>query len=451
MAGLGTVGSGLDPTSTAKQLVAAERAVADSRLAKTETKIKAEVSAVASLRSAMSALQSALRTLATPASAQPRTVGLSTTGSFTASAASGAPTGHYQVEVKQLASAQKLASAGYVGGQTSEVGTGTLSISAGSHQFDIEIIDGKSTLADIRDAINAKAAGKGVQASLVNGDGGTRLVLTALDSGTANAISVTTTGGDGGLATLVNGDGTAQSGITELVAARDATVVVDGIERTSATNTITDLLPGISFNLTEAKPGTTVQMHVGIDTAAQMAAVKTFVEKYNAALSTTASLTAYNAATQTAAVLNGDSMVRGLTRQLRDMVGGDVTQLKSMGIEIAKDGKLTLNEADFTGAVAKDSSVVSKGFGAGEGTLGTRLNKQMTDLLALDGPLKTRDNSLTQRTKTLTQQRDALDRRMSLAEARYKAQFIALDTLVTKLQSSSNFLTQQLSSSTSAS
>ncbi len=448
MAGLGTVGSGLDPTSTAKQLVAAERAVADSRLAKTETKIKAEVSAVASLRSAMSALQSALRTLATPASSQPRTVGLSTTGSFTASAASGAPTGQYQVEVRQLASAQKLASAAYAGGQTSEVGTGTLSISTGTHQFDIEIVDGRNSLADIRDAINAKAAGKGVQASLVNGDGGTRLVLTALDSGTANTIALTSSGGDGGLATLVDGDGV-QPGITELVAARDATIVVDGIERTSQSNTITDLLPGISFNLTEARPGTTVQMQVGIDTAAQMAAVKTFVEKYNAALSTTASLTSYNAATQTAAVLNGDSMVRSLTRDLRDMVGGEVTMLKNMGIDIAKDGKLTLNEADFAAAVARDPSVVGKGFGTGD-TLGAKLNGTMTSLLAADGPLKTRDDSLTQRTKNLTQQRDALDRRMSLAEARYKAQFVALDAMVTRLQSTSTFLSQQLSSSTSA-
>ncbi|VXC07395.1 Flagellar hook-associated protein 2 [Luteimonas sp. 9C] len=444
MAGLGSVGSGLDPATTAQQLVAAERAVADNRLARTETKIKAEVSAVATLRSAMSALQSALRTLAAPAASQPRSVGLSSAGAFTATAASGAPTGQFEVEVQQLARAQKLASGPFDTAAASVVGTGTLSISAGAHQFDIEIVAGKNSLGDIRDAINAQAAGKGVQATLVNGDGGTRLVLSAVDSGTANTITVSANGGDGGLAQLSTG-----AGMTSLVAAQDAMVVVDGITRTSASNTITDLLPGISFTLTEAKPGTTVQMNVGIDTAAQLASVKTFVEKYNAALSTTASLTSYNAATQTAAVLNGDSMVRSLTRELRDMVGGEVTMLKDMGIAIAKDGKLTLNEADFTAAVARDPSVVGKGFGTGD-TLGAKLNGTMTSLLAADGPLKTRDDSLTQRTKTLTQQRDALDRRMSLAEARYKAQFIALDTLVTKLQSSSNFLSQQLSSSTSA-
>lgn len=441
---LGTVGSGLDPATTAQQLVAAERAVADQRIAKTETRIKAEVSAVASLRSAMSALQSAIRTLATPASSQPRTVGLSTQGAFTATAASGAPTGQFQVEVQQLARAQKLGSAPLGADAASAVGTGTLSISAGTHQFDIEIVDGRNSLSDIRDAINAQAAGKGVQATLVNGDGGTRLVLSAVDSGTANTITVSANGGDGGLAQLTTG-----GGMSPLVEAQNAVIVVDGITRTNASNTITDLLPGISFTLTEAKPGTTVQMNVGIDTAAQLASVKTFVEKYNAALSTITSLTSYNETTKTAAALNGDAMVRGMTRQLRDMVGSDVIQLKAMGIEIAKDGKLTLKEADFTAAVATDPAVVGKVFGAGD-TLGTKINKQMTALLAFDGPLKTRDESLTQRTKTLTQQRDALDRRMSLAEARYKAQFVALDAMVTRLQSTSTFLSQQLSSSTSA-
>ena len=447
---LGAVGSGLDPASTAQQLVAAERAVADQRIARTETKIKAEVSAVASLRSAMSALQSALRTLATPAASQPRTVGLSSAGAFTATAATGAPTGQFQVEVKQLASAQKIASSPFTSDAAGAVGTGTLSIQAGAHSFDIEIVDGKNSLADIRDAINATAAGKGVQATLVNGDGGTRLVLSALDSGTANAITVSASGGDGGLSALVYAGSDTPDGTKQLVAPEDAVIVIDGITRTSASNTITDLVPGISFTLTEAKPGTQIQMNVGIDTAAQLASVKTFVDRYNAALSTIGSLTSYNEATKTGAALNGDSMVRGLTRQLRDMVGSDVTQLKGMGIEIAKDGKLTLKEADFNAAVAKDPAIVGKTFGTGD-TLGTRLNKQMTDLLAFDGPLKTRDESLTQRTKQLTQQRDALDRRMSLAEARYKAQFVALDAMVTKLQSTSNFLTQQLSSSTKSS
>ncbi|MEF3083588.1 flagellar filament capping protein FliD [Luteimonas sp. SMYT11W] len=440
---LGVVGSGIDPTTTAKQLVASERAPADARFAKTETKIKAEVSAIGSLRSAMSNLQSALRTLSGTQTSMARTVGLSANTAFAATASGGAPTGQYQVEVLALASAQKQSSAALASDKT-VVGTGTLAIGAGEHQFSIELADGKNTLADLRDAINTAAAGKGVQAAIITGDDGAHLVLTALDSGTSKAITLDASGGDGDLQALV-------SGMSEIAPAQDALVKVDGITRTSASNTLTDLVPGVSFTLKKAAPGEPVQMTVSNDSAAQLSGVKAFVEKFNAALYAVASATNYNATTKVAAALNGDAMVRGMSRELRDMIGGDVIALKELGITIGKDGTLTLNEANFNAGLAKDPTAVGTIFGAGDASLGTRMGTSMTAILDSNGPLKTRDESLTQRTKVLTQQRDALDRRMSLAEARYKAQFIALDTLVTKLQSSSNFLTQQLSSSTSAS
>ncbi|KPN17384.1 hypothetical protein AO715_04855 [Xanthomonas sp. Mitacek01] len=441
---LGTVGSGIDPTTTARQLVASERAPADARFAKTESKIKAEVSAIGSLRSAMSNLQSALRTLSGTQTSMARTVGLSANTAFAATASGGAPTGQYQVEVLALASAQKQSSAAFPGGTTAAVGSGTLAITAGEHQFSIEIVDGKNTLADIRDAINNAASGKGLQAAIITGDDGAHLVLTALDSGQSKAIALDATGGDAGLQGLV-------SGMSVIAPAQDAVVKVDGIERTSASNVITDLVPGISLTLKEASPGKPVTMTVANDTAAQLAGVKGVVEKFNAALYAVASATNYNATTKVAAALNGDAMVRGMSRELRDMIGGDVIALKELGITIGKDGTLTLNDANFNAGIAKDPAAVSKLFGAGETSLGTRLGAGMTAILDADGPLKTRDESLTQRTKVLTQQRDALDRRMTLAEARYKAQFVALDAMVTKLQSTSNFLSQQLSSSTKSS
>lgn len=443
-----TVGSGIDPATIAAQLTASERAPADARLAKTETAIKAQVSAIGSLRSAMSNLQTALRTLSGTQTTQARSVSLSATNGFSATVASGAPTGQYQVEVLALASAQKLASAAFVDDKA-VIGNGQLSITAGEHSFTVEIAEGADSLAEIRDAINTQAGGKGLQATIVTGDNGAQLVLSAIDSGTAKTITVSASGGNGGLAALTYpGSG---GGMTQLVAASDARISVDGIVRTSASNTITDLVPGISFTLKEAEVGKIVQMNVGNDTAAQLTAVKSFVTNYNAALYAIASATTYNATTKVAAALNGDAMVRGMTRELRDMVGGDVTALKAMGITIGKDGTLTLSDADFNTAIAKDPAAVSTLFGNAEGSLGSKLNASMTALLSSDGPLKTRDDSLTERTKQLTRQRDALDRRMTLTEARYKAQFVALDTMMTKLQSTSDFLTQQLSTSSTSS
>ena len=435
----------IDAASMAAQLVAAERKAPDARLARIERQITAQVSAVGTLRSAFSALRTAVNALGAKSTTDARSVSLANTTQFTATAGIGAATGRFSVEVQSLAAAQKLRSAPLPATSTT-VGTGTLTFSAGGRSFDVTVDADGQTLEGLRDAINAAAGGKMVQASIVTGDDGAHLVLTALDSGTAHAVSVSASGGDGGLERF-----TTQGAMSEITPAADAVLVVDGIARTSSSNTVTDLLPGVTFNLKAAAPGAPTQMTVQADPAARLAATKTFVGAYNASLASIATTTSYNTTTQVAAALNGDAMVRGVARELRDMVGADVNALKSMGITIAKDGTLTLDEGKFQTAVVADPGAADALFGTGTSSLATRLDATLDRLVDSGGLLDSRSESLTSRTKTLTGQRDALDRRMTLTEARYKAQFIALDAMITKLQSTSNFLTQQLSSSQSAS
>lgn len=440
---VGSTASTIDPAAFASQLVAADRAAPDARFARVESSIKAQVSAIGSLRSAFSNLQSALKVLSAGPSTQPRAVTLSDSAGFSATASPGAAVGQYQVEVLALASAQKLSSAGYAGADTA-VGTGQLAITAGDTAFTLDITAANNTLAGIRDAINAQAGGKGLAASIVTGDDGAHLVLTALGSGTANAITVTASGGDGGLSALAY-DPQGASNMTQLAAATNAQLKVDGILRTSDRNTVTDLVPGVSFTLKQAAPGTLVQMTVDNDAAAQLAAVKSFVTAYNGGLYAIASTTNYNPATKVAAALNGDAMVRGVSRQMRDAMGADVTALKALGIGIGKDGTLTLNDAEFSAGAARDPAAIGRLFGTGADSLGGRLKGTMDTLLTSGGPLDSRSEGLTSRSRSLTTQRDALDRRMVQAEARYRAQFTALDMLMTRLQSTSDFLTQQLS------
>ncbi|SEK51140.1 flagellar hook-associated protein 2 [Pseudoxanthomonas sp. GM95] len=442
-----TSSSSIDPTTMAAQLVAAERAPTDTRYAATETKIKSQVSAVATLRSAFSALNSAITTLTSKTTTSARLATVGTGAGFTATAAAGAATGSYSVEVRALATAQKLSSAGYASRDTT-VGTGTLGISFGSTNLSVDINSSNNSLVGIRDAINAAAGGKGVTASIVTGDDGAHLVLTSLDGGTSNAITITASNDNGSLAGLTYSAGTT-SGMTQLVAASDSEVVVDGVVRTSSSNTITNLVDGVTFNLTNASPGTTVQMTITNDAASQVTAVQAFVDKYNAALAAIATATSYDSTTQTAAALNGDSMVRGTTRQLRDLVGSSVVDLKALGITIAKDGKLTLSQSDFTAAMTADSSTLAKVFGSGTDTMVGKVSTVLKGLTDSGGLLDSRSDTLTAQTKKLDAQKDALDVRMAAAEARYKAQFTALDTLMTQLQSTSDFLTQQLAKSSS--
>lgn len=432
----------IDAAAMASQLVAAERKAPDARLARIERQITAQVSAIGTLRSAFSALRTAVNALGAKAATDARSVTQASTTQFSATAGVGAATGSFSVEVLSLASAQKVR-ADALPSSTASVGTGTLSFSAGGHAFDVTVDEDGQTLEGLRDAINTAAAGKGLQASIVNGDDGAYLVFTALGAGTDNAITVTTSGGDGGLSRFTSG------ALTEITAPANARIVVDGVERSGTSNTIADLLPGVTFTLKAAAPGVTTQMTVQPDPAARLAATKSFVNAYNMSLASIATTTSYNTTTQVAAALNGDSMVRGVSRELREMIGGDVNALKAMGITIAKDGTLSLDDAKFQAAVVADPAAADALFGKASSSLATRLDATLDRLVDSGGLLDTRSEGLTSRTKVLTGQRDALDRRMTLTEARYKAQFIALDAMITKLQGTSNFLTQQLTQSSS--
>ena len=349
--------------------------------------------------------------------------------------------GDYKIEVESLATAHRLTSPAKAA--DAKIGTGKLVIEAGDTKIEVDIVEGRNTLSDIRSAINTAAAGKGVQASLVNADGGQHLVLTAVDSGLEGKLRVTSSGGDGGLSVLDYDPGVSTS-MTETVAAKDAVVKVDGLTRTSSSNSLTDLLPGVTLNLTEAKPGETFSLKVATDNTAVKATLQSFVTAYNASISLTKSLTAYNADTKTASALTGDSMVRGLQSSLRNMASENVVAFKSLGLSIATDGTLTLNSSTLTKALGEDPGALSRLFSGDEG-YGADLEGMLDSVLETDGLLDSRTDSLNARIKTYDKQYEDLDRRMESLQTRYTAQFTAMEQMVTQLQSSSGFLSQQLS------
>lgn len=441
MSGIGTVGSGLDVASIVQQLVGADRAPSDARFDRTDRQLKAQVSAIGTLRSAFSGLRTAVNALSSNTAILARKAIVPEGSGFAAATAPGAAIGKYQIEVLALATAHKLSSAAYATKDTA-VGTGTLNVTAGTTTFALTIDENNGSLAGIRDAINAAAAGKGVAASIVTADDGAHLILTALDTGIANAVRVTTSGGDGGLAALVY-DAPTTTTMTQTSEAFDARVKADGFLRTSASNTVVDMISGVTMTLTKAEPTVIRELNVAGDPGVLRAAAKSFVTAYNMSSASIATTTAYNTTTKVAAALNGDSMVRGASRQLRDLVGAQTTDLKAIGITIAKDGTLTLNEATFDAAMAADPAPATRLF-QGPTSLAVTLDTTLDRLLDDDGLLDSRSDGLDTRTRTLEKQRIALDFRMTQVEARYRAQFVGLDTIMTKLQSTSTFLSQQL-------
>lgn len=435
------IGSGLDVASIVSQLVASERAPAAGRIDRSERQTKAEISAIGSLRSAFEGLRTAIEKLSSNDSSQARKASVPAESGFSASASTGAAVGIYQVEVLALASAHKLSSTPHTASD-SVVGTGQLSIVSGETTLSIDITSENNTLAGIRDAINTAADGKGVIATIVQADDGAHLVLSARDTGAANAIRVTSSGGDGGLSGLSH-DPPNPSTMTVLSLAADAEVEVDGLFRSSASNTISDMLEGVSLTLTKAEPGTIKELTVASDPSVLRNAAKGFVTAYNASMNAIAKTTAYDSATQVAAALNGDALVRGTSRDLRGQLSGSVADLKAIGITIEKDGTLKMDDAAFDAAIAKDPTPATRLFSAETG-LAAGLESTLARLLDDDGLFDSRDDTLEKRTDSIADQRLALDRRMDQVESRYRAQFVALDGLMAKLQTTSSFLAQQL-------
>ncbi|GAB4357151.1 MAG: flagellar filament capping protein FliD [Immundisolibacter sp.] len=460
MAGLSSagIGSGLDVAGLVAKLLDAERTPTLTRLAGKEATLQAQLSGFGLLRGALDKLKSALDGLAAPTLLTANKAGVSDDTRFTASADDSAAPGTYSIEVTALAKAQKLASAAFADANA-VVGTGTLTLAVGGNSASVTIDDGNNTLAGIRDAINAARDANGkplpLTATLVTSTGasepaGTYLVLTSGETGAANTISVTQTGGDGGLAALQYETGGAANGLTEKEAPTDAVVTVDGFTHASASNTITGALAGVTLNL-KALTADPVTLTVTADTGSVRAKVQAVVDAYNGLHRVIDEQAGYDAATGRGGVLIGEPALRNLEGQLRRRLmdpipaaGGALKLASDLGLRFDASGSLTLDGATFDAVLAEDRGAIG-GLLQGDGALVERLREVVDGYLANgDGLLKARTDGIDRRLRDINDQREALDARLAALEARYLAQFNALDSLLSQLTATGDFLTQQL-------
>ena len=442
------IGSGLDIASMVDSLTTAEMSAPNARITRAQTAVTTQVSAMAALKSALSTFQTSLTSALTGAGFAARTVKSADESVLTATAAASAALGNYQVEVKQLAQSQQLISGNFTGGSTAVVGTGTLSIASGGKTFTISIDSTRSTLAGIRDAINSASDNQSVSATLVYGQSGAQLVLTSLSTGENAGVTVDATGGDGGLAQLTYGAGNT-SHYTEKQAAQDAIVLVSGVEHHSATNQVSDAIDGVTLNLVAKKPGTDVSLNITNDNDHVVSLVQSLVTAYNTLQSSVASLDSYDATTQVSGPLFGDSMYVSLKSQLRHAlsdtvtgVAGAYTSLAALGITTGVDGKLGMDETKLRSALGTDFKAVSKVFSGTSGVV-ARMNGKITTALLTGGNVASRTASLTAQQTAIDKEKAQVDLRTATIKARYLAKFNAMDSLLSRMQNTSSYLTQQ--------
>jgi flagellar hook-associated protein 2 len=454
MAGLSApgVGSGLDVNTLVTQLVAAERAPVEQRIGRTQTGIDTKLSALGVMRGVLSTLQSSVGALRTESQVLARRAVSSDTTILRATAATNAPVGTYAVEVLSLATTHKLVSKPYAGGSGSPVGTGTLIFEQNGKEFSVEATDGM-TLAQLRDTINAAADNTGVRASIVQADDGARMVFTAAASGSAQAIAVTAKPPNGALSDFEYDPGQGQGHtppMTVLSPATDAQVKIEGFAVSAAGNTVTTAIEGVTLDLVAAKPGTTVTVTVSPDMASVKEKIAKFVADYNNAAATMSSQRSYDPATRKGGPLLGDSTLLGVeARMRRDITGttsalpGSPATLSAIGIGFGTDGKLVVNDVKLTAALQADAVGVAKVL-AGEDGIAKRLRSTLDGAIGVGGQVGARTESLQTQRRDLQKQRDMLELRMQALEASYRAQFGALDAMLSDMQSTGKYLASQL-------
>ncbi len=355
--------SGLDVASAVASVIYAERAPERAWQAQ-QTTLNGQAGALQQLEGEASSLTESLQSLsdisgafsALSASSSDSTV-------VTASASSGAASGTHTVLVQSLATTDSWYSS-EVAGSSTALGSATYNITVGSTTKSFTTGSGTNTLDQLAAAINS--ASIGVNASVVNDANGARLSLVAQSSGAAGSFSVAKAAGlPGGANSLT---------FTHSVTGANASIQVDGVPVSSASNTVTGAIAGVTLNLLNANT-TAATVSISPDTSTISSAVSGFVSAYNAIVNDLKAQFTYNAATGSEGVLGSDSSARALQNDVLSAANakigsGTLSTLQSLGISTQQDGTLALNTATLDSALSSNYQGVQNFFQGSGSTTG---------------------------------------------------------------------------------
>jgi len=326
------IGSGVLTSDLVDQLVEAERGPKEQRLDFKSEQTDAKLSAYGQLRSAVTELRLPMRQLGSADAMRSFSASSSGAGVSASVDSSIASRGTYNLDVSQMAQASAMAFQELADRDSTSVGSGTLTLAVGDKSTDITIDESNDTLQGLANSINDSDAG--VSASIINTGSGYRLVLSSDETGSANAINMSTdAAGGSALANFV-------TAAEETTPAQDAKFTINGIEVTKGSNTVDDVVDGVTFDITSTGVST---VKVEQDTGAVAERVQAFVDKFNALQNTVSELTSFNADTGEASVLTGDSTVRNIQNQLKRVLSDIVPGLENANVRSLADVGISTN------------------------------------------------------------------------------------------------------------
>jgi len=419
------ISTGIPTDQLVQSILQQERAPLD-RLQARQTANNQKKSILQSIRTALTNLATSVSSL-NSSSLSARTVTSSDAAAVSATA-NGSVAGSYDISVSQLATKARLETVNFLSSPNDSVGdAGDVYTIVGKNGETgiITLEEGKTSLADLNDAINAKSADTGVSSTIVQKKPGEyHLVLSSTETGE---------GTNGGDINITSGSGnTLFSNVTKTTA-QNAKFTLNGVEMERASNTITDAVDGVTLTLNKADENKTINLNVALDKDSVIKAYQDVVSKFNAAYK------AYSSATGKGGIFSGDTSLQSMFSQLRSSLTGAVEGGSSalLGLKTERDGTMSLDTKMLGEALEKNPDMVGRVLDKASET-----TKTFVDSLTSSGggTLTSFINGIDTVNSNLSKQIDTLQARLDRRKEVLTAQFARLESLVGQLQAAGQSL-----------
>jgi flagellar hook-associated protein 2 len=446
---VGGLSTGIDYNTLISKLIEA-KSQPITLLNNKKTSYNDKISKYNSISTKLASLKSAAEKLKTNANFYAKSVSTSDSTVLDATVSSSAAVGNYTVTVTSLASEEQEVHSGVTASTTVINGSGSSKVFQYTYagtQRSLTVADG-TTLENLRDLINDDTSNPGVTATIVNdGVGATpyRLIIKGNSTGASNTITV-----DAG--TTLDGTGSTtdfrSTAFTETKTAADSDITIDSLQIKRSTNSITDVISGMTINLNK-DGGVSSQITVTPDRDAIKSQINAFVTAYNDVVNLISSNSTYDSTTKVGGALLGEGTARSIQNQLRTIVSStvsgqpdDMNILSQLGITTnAKTGQLDVNTSALDTKLSSDLDDVAAFFTTASTGIANQMYTYVTDTTSsVDGSLTLRSKGLQALIKDIDDTVKNMQYRLDKEESDLVRKFTALESLVSGYNAIGSYL-----------
>jgi flagellar hook-associated protein 2 len=430
---------------------------------------KLVISDLGTIKSKVTSFQDALTILQTPTTFNNSSASSSDATVVSASASNGAVKGNHSVTVTSLATATRNTVSGYASSTASATvdatngfaitvagiiyntnGNKTVSgvVTAGA----VAVLGASPSITDLKNWING--LGVNVSASVVETTSSSNwaLMIQGTQTGTTNAISFS------GLTGLTDATPTLTN--TSVTAAANASFVVNGTTFSRASNSVNDVIDGLTISLNKASASAQT-ISVGKGTDVSNDAINTLIKSYNDVMSTYKTMTANSANSNKPGNFANSPSTLSFINQIKEGFAKGISytsngELKTMslsaiGIDLQRDGTAKFNSTSFaTASAAGLRDTLALGVTMGYVSSTSNLNTFITSQVKTGGALSSQINSETTAVQDLTKRKDNLQIRLNSIQNNLVSRYSSLNALLYQLSSTSNSLTSALDALTNS-